>query len=118
MCPVAALISRNRQGKGSPRINRTAAAVILSRLLVSLLARRINRRLQRLTVAANRLATEELPRLVDRIHQLDPELFESDRRRQNALVLGGWRVLRFTWRMLAEDPGYFTTQVRRALTGK
>ncbi len=35
-----------------------------------------------------------------RIHQLDPELFESDRRRQNALVLDGWRGLRF---MLAAD---------------
>jgi signal transduction histidine kinase len=43
----------------------TAAAVILSLLLASLLARRINRRLQRLTTAANQLATEELPRLVE-----------------------------------------------------
>ena len=43
----------------------TAAAVILSILLASLLARRINRRLRHLTVAANQLATVELPRLVE-----------------------------------------------------
>ncbi len=43
----------------------TAAAVILSILLATLLARRINRRLRRLTVAANQLATVELPRLVE-----------------------------------------------------
>jgi very-short-patch-repair endonuclease len=49
-----------------------------------------------------------------RIHQNDPELFESDRIRQNALILNGWRVLRFTWRMLDERPSYFIEQVRRA----
>ncbi|HEX2308075.1 MAG TPA: hypothetical protein VHI14_07145 [Jatrophihabitantaceae bacterium] len=30
--------------------------------------------------------------------------FESDRLRQNELVAAGWRVLRFTWRMLYDDP--------------
>ena len=50
-----------------------------------------------------------------RIHQNDPDLFESDRIRQNALILNGWRVLRFTWRMLDERPSYFIEQVRRAL---
>jgi very-short-patch-repair endonuclease len=49
-----------------------------------------------------------------RIHQNDPDLFESDRIRQNALILNGWRVLRFTWRMLDERPSYFIEQVRRA----
>ena len=39
-----------------------------------------------------------------RLHQTDPALFESDRRRQNALVLDGWTVLRFTWRMLVDEP--------------
>ena len=34
----------------------------------------------------------------------DEDLFESDRWRQNALVADGWRVLRFTWRMLKEHP--------------
>jgi very-short-patch-repair endonuclease len=50
-----------------------------------------------------------------RLHRDNPELFESDRRRQNALVLAGWRVLRFTWRMLDDDPAYLIDQVRRAL---
>ena len=31
----------------------------------------------------------------------DRKLFETDRWRQNALVLDGWRVLRFTWRMIS-----------------
>lgn len=39
-----------------------------------------------------------------RLHQTDPALFESDRSRQNALVLDGWTVVRFTWRMLVDEP--------------
>lgn len=35
-----------------------------------------------------------------RLHEDDPDLFESDRWRQNALVSDGWAVLRFTWQML------------------
>jgi very-short-patch-repair endonuclease len=50
-----------------------------------------------------------------RIHQTDRDLFESDRWRQNALVLAGWRVLRFTWRMVEDHPDQFVRQVRRAL---
>ena len=50
-----------------------------------------------------------------RVHQKDPDLFESDRIRQNALVLDGWRVLRFTWRVPDERPSYFIEQVRRGL---
>ena len=30
--------------------------------------------------------------------------FEDDRRRDNALVLAGWRVVRITWRMLCDEP--------------
>jgi hypothetical protein len=30
--------------------------------------------------------------------------FEDDRRRDNALVLAGWRVIRITWRMLMDEP--------------
>lgn len=37
--------------------------------------------------------------------------FEADRRRQNALVLAGWTVLRFTWTTLPE----LVSTVRRAL---
>lgn len=43
------------------------------------------------------------------------EAFETDRERQNALVLAGWTVLRFTWRMLTEDPGYVIWATRAAL---
>ena len=48
-----------------------------------------------------------------RLHETDVDLFESDRIRQNALMLRGWLVLRFTWHMLDQrsrvrdrhDPG-------------
>ena len=47
------------------------------------------------------------------------DLFESDRIRQNALMLRGWLVLRFTWHMLDSDPSYViaTTQEALALRG-
>lgn len=51
-----------------------------------------------------------------RIHEEDAGLFESDRWRQNALVLDGWRVLRFTWAMLRDHPESFLAVVRRALS--
>ena len=41
--------------------------------------------------------------------------FETDRRRQNILVLDGWRVLRFTWRMLETEPEWVVQVVQRAL---
>lgn len=44
-----------------------------------------------------------------------PEVFETDRARQNALVLDGWLVLRFTWTMLTQDPGYVLRTTRAAL---
>lgn len=44
--------------------------------------------------------------------------FEIDRRRQNALVLDGWRVLRFTWRMLEREPEWVIDTVERALGAK
>lgn len=50
-----------------------------------------------------------------RIHQTDRALFESDRARQNALVLEGWTVLRFTWRMLEDQPEEFVQAVREAI---
>lgn len=50
------------------------------------------------------------------IHLEDRELFETDRLRQNALVLEGWLVLRFTWLMLNDDPDYVIDMTRRALT--
>jgi very-short-patch-repair endonuclease len=46
----------------------------------------------------------------------DPEVFESDRRRQNLLVLNGWRVLRVTWQMIQTDPDQVIAMVREAIT--
>lgn len=34
----------------------------------------------------------------------DPDRFHADRVRQNALILDGWTVLRFTWFQLTEPP--------------
>ena len=45
----------------------------------------------------------------------DPASFERDRARQNDLVLAGWTVLRFTWRMLVEHPDAFVAAVLQAL---
>lgn len=42
------------------------------------------------------------------------DAFETDRERQNALVMAGWTVLRFTWKML-QDPDYVVWATRRAL---
>ena len=51
-----------------------------------------------------------------RRHQTDEDLFESDRWRQNALVVAdGWRVLRFTWAMLRNHPGVFVSTIVDAL---
>lgn len=41
--------------------------------------------------------------------------FESDRTRQNSLVSANWRVLRFTWQQIVNDPDYVTTEIRRHL---
>lgn len=50
-----------------------------------------------------------------RFHEDDAGVFEADRWRQNALVMRGWRVLRFTWPMLRDHPEQFIQAVRRAL---
>ena len=50
-----------------------------------------------------------------RLHHTDVDLFESDRLRQNALLLHGWLVLRFTWHMLDADPTYLIATTREAL---
>ncbi|HEY0239636.1 MAG TPA: DUF559 domain-containing protein [Friedmanniella sp.] len=50
-----------------------------------------------------------------RLHEDDPEIFENDRWRQNALVVDGWVVLRFTWRMLEGHPEEFIARVKGAL---
>ncbi len=45
----------------------------------------------------------------------DPEVFDADRRRQNLLVLHGWRVLRITWTMMQLEPDQVITMVREAM---
>ena len=42
-------------------------------------------------------------------------VFESDRRRQNSLVLGGWTVLRLTWLMIQENPQRVIAMIREAI---
>ncbi len=43
------------------------------------------------------------------------ERFETDRERQNALVLHGWRPLRFTWRQIRQQSDYVADTIRSAL---
>jgi hypothetical protein len=43
------------------------------------------------------------------------EVFESDRWRQNLLILDGWCVLRFTWTMIEEHPERVVAMVRDAI---
>jgi very-short-patch-repair endonuclease len=48
----------------------------------------------------------------------DPEAFERDRRKQNALVLAGYQVLRFTWLDLTEYPERVLAVVQRAISAR
>ena len=50
-----------------------------------------------------------------RLHELDAGVFENDRWRQNALVLDGWTVLRFTWAMLTRHPEVVVATIDAAL---
>jgi very-short-patch-repair endonuclease len=45
----------------------------------------------------------------------DVERFRHDRRRQNALVLARWTVLRFTWDDLTRRPDTAISQIQAAL---
>jgi very-short-patch-repair endonuclease len=47
----------------------------------------------------------------------DPEAFAIDRKRQNAIALLGWQVLRFTWLDLVEYPQRVLAEIRFA-TGR
>ena len=42
--------------------------------------------------------------------------FERDRARDRAAVAAGWRVIRITWRQLADDPKAVARDIRRALS--
>ncbi len=59
----------------------------------------------------HRLAAE----IDGRAYHSDVRAFERDRERQNAVVLGNWRLLRFTWSKLTEHPDYVVNVLRRAL---
>ncbi len=48
----------------------------------------------------------------------DAESFERDRRKQNALVLAGYQVLRFTWLDLTEYPDRVLALVRQAISAR
>ena len=47
----------------------------------------------------------------------DRASYRADRRRTNALVLAGWRVLRFSWEDVLHDPEAVVAAVRAALLG-
>lgn len=47
----------------------------------------------------------------------DVDRFAHDRRRQNALVIAGWTVLRFTWHDLTSRPHAVVAQIRAVLQG-
>jgi very-short-patch-repair endonuclease len=50
-----------------------------------------------------------------RLYYTGAEVFETDRWRQNLLVLNGWFVLRFTWAMIEEHPEKVIAMVREAI---
>lgn len=61
--------------------------------------------------AARKLAIE----IDGRQHETDEDLFQSDRWRQNALVMAGRQVLRFTFEMLRDHPEVVIATIHRAL---
>jgi very-short-patch-repair endonuclease len=50
-----------------------------------------------------------------RRHHFDAEAFERDRWRSNALIAKGWRLLRWTWRALCDDPETLCEELGAAL---
>jgi very-short-patch-repair endonuclease len=50
-----------------------------------------------------------------RYHDEYSDRFESDRLRQNQIVLLGWRVLRFTWRALRDEPDLVISRIVQLL---
>lgn len=59
------------------------------------------------------------PRLVAEVDGRDPHTtrmaFEHDRRRDQQLMLLGWRVVRFTWRQVVGEPGVVADALRALL---
>lgn len=50
-----------------------------------------------------------------RAYHSDCHAFEHDRTRQNMIALGGWIILRFTWKRISEDPEGVIAEVARAI---
>jgi very-short-patch-repair endonuclease len=50
-----------------------------------------------------------------RLFHTGAEVFETDRWRQNLLILDGWCALRFTWTMIEEQPETVLAMVREAI---
>jgi len=48
----------------------------------------------------------------------DSEDFHQDRKRQNAIALAGWQILRFTWLDLMEYPGRVISEINRAISAR
>lgn len=48
----------------------------------------------------------------------DAVSFRNDRQRQNALILAGWILLRFTWHDLTQRPSQVVGEIRSALAGQ
>jgi len=53
-----------------------------------------------------------------RAYHSDRATFENDRARQNALVLAGWTVLRFTWEQITAQPDEVVRQVMLAVKAR
>lgn len=49
---------------------------------------------------------------------LKREVWEADHARQNALVLAGWQLLRFTWRDYRRSPQRLVREIKAALRGR
>lgn len=50
-------------------------------------------------------------------HAADKTAFDSDCERYTALVVTGWRVLRFTWHQVMRNPAYVRACLRELYTG-
>ena len=131
--PLAEMLERHRGRRGMARLRRVLASRVEGGVRIAEFERRFWRfvvgeglPLPETNVAvslpdhrpvvdclwrAERLIVE----LDSRAHHLDPLAFEADRVRDAALVAGGWRVVRVTWKRLHEDPAGLAAQLRELL---
>jgi Protein of unknown function (DUF559)/Transcriptional regulator, AbiEi antitoxin len=69
------------------------------------------------TVDAHWPGTNLIVELDSRAFHLNPKAFEEDRRRDAALLLAGYRVLRITYRQLTREPDRVAQTIRTLLAG-